>query len=249
MALGMIGPTFGELQARLLEHVRLRIRNGELTERNLARTIGMSQPHVHNVLKGVRALTPGMADLILAGLGLSATDMAKSSELGDCLQRHKRPDSLTTDVPLLKGVLGPSQPFPDATDAAEWLRLPGQALAEVKRPVLVGLDDEQGGLWHGAMMALLDLDEGGRACPACPSWYAVRWGGAGFIRQVEYQSGILRILGQATFAAPPGPEMIAVDRIGVLSVVRARVLWVGPDVRRVEFLRQVGFFLDIPAST
>ena len=249
MALGMIGPTFGELQARLLEHVRLRIRNGELTERNLARTIGMSQPHVHNVLKGARALTPGMADLILSGLGLSAIDMAKAAELGDCLQRHKRTDSLTTDIPVLRGLLGPGRPFPDTTDAAEWVRVPGQGLAGVSRPVLAGLDDEQGSLWHGATMALLDLDEGRRACPERLSWYAVRWGGAGFIRQVEYRSGTLRILGQTAFAGPPGPETIAVDRVGVLSVIRARVVWVGPDVRRVEFLRQVGFFLDIPAST
>lgn len=42
-----------------------RIRNGELTERGLARRVGISQAHMHNVLKGVRVLTPDLADKIL----------------------------------------------------------------------------------------------------------------------------------------------------------------------------------------
>ena len=43
--------------ASLLTYVRDRIHNGELTERRLARMIGMSQPHMHNVLKGARNLS------------------------------------------------------------------------------------------------------------------------------------------------------------------------------------------------
>jgi plasmid maintenance system antidote protein VapI len=49
--------TFQDAQQRLLAYVRDRIHNGELTERGFARMIGISQPHVHNVLKGVRNLS------------------------------------------------------------------------------------------------------------------------------------------------------------------------------------------------
>ena len=43
---------YEDAQAKLLARVRDRLHNGELTERGLARQIGISQPHVHNVLKG-----------------------------------------------------------------------------------------------------------------------------------------------------------------------------------------------------
>ena len=49
----MIG--FEILRNRLIENIRYRIRNGELTERGLARRTGISQPHLHNLLKGVRS--------------------------------------------------------------------------------------------------------------------------------------------------------------------------------------------------
>ena len=45
-----------ELRGRLVLRLRDMVRNGELTERALARTTGVSQPHIHNVLKGKREL-------------------------------------------------------------------------------------------------------------------------------------------------------------------------------------------------
>jgi DNA-binding transcriptional regulator YdaS (Cro superfamily) len=67
---------FETLQARLLDYVRWKVRNGELTERRLAGLIGVSQPHMHNVLKGLRTLSPGIADRILRMLEMSVLDLA-----------------------------------------------------------------------------------------------------------------------------------------------------------------------------
>ena len=66
---------FCTLLELLLEHLRGLIRNGRITERGLARSTGLSQSHIHNVLSGVRFLTPQTADLILTAMGLSVTDM------------------------------------------------------------------------------------------------------------------------------------------------------------------------------
>ena len=65
--------TFQDAQLRLLAYVRSQIRNGELTERGFARLIGISQPHVHNVLKGVRNLSPEFFDLALKYLVIIPT--------------------------------------------------------------------------------------------------------------------------------------------------------------------------------
>ena len=62
--------TFQDARLRLLAYVRNQVRNGELTERGFARLIGISQPHAHNVLKGVRTLSPEIFDLALKYLAI-----------------------------------------------------------------------------------------------------------------------------------------------------------------------------------
>lgn len=249
MTFGSEGPNFGTLQDRLLAHVRALIRDGELTERGLARMIGMSQPHVHNVLKGARALTPEVADLILSRLGVSVLEMASSTELGETLERIREYDTDIVDVPVLRGRLSARDPFPDAGDVEDWLRIAAAGLHPARRPALVPIQGDIEEHWPGASMALLDLDEAQRARPAPPSWYAIRWCGGGYIRQVARERTGIRVLGQRSLEPPAAPDLIPVDRMGVLSVVRARVLWVGPDLRYTPVLRHIGAFLDVPAST
>ena len=67
--------TFEDAQLELLAYVRDRIRNGELTERSFARQIGISQPHAHNALKGVRTLSADVLDAILRHFHLSLLDL------------------------------------------------------------------------------------------------------------------------------------------------------------------------------
>lgn len=66
---------FLELEQRLVEHIRELVRCGELTERHLARMTGLSQPHIHNVLKRKRSLSIDSADLILHVLHLDLLDL------------------------------------------------------------------------------------------------------------------------------------------------------------------------------
>jgi hypothetical protein len=67
--------TFLALHDRLVLAIRFRICNGQISERGLARMVGVSQPHVHNVIKGVRSLSPKMSDRILEGLGMTVLDL------------------------------------------------------------------------------------------------------------------------------------------------------------------------------
>lgn len=69
---------FETLQRRLLASVRGKVQNGELTERGLARMIGISQPHMHHILKGARGLSVETADRILWRLGLSVLDLLEA---------------------------------------------------------------------------------------------------------------------------------------------------------------------------
>jgi len=72
--------TFRVLHERLIDDLRERVRRGETTERGLARASGISQPHLHNVLKGKRELSPAMADAVLKQLDMDLLDLIDLEE-------------------------------------------------------------------------------------------------------------------------------------------------------------------------
>lgn len=71
---------FRDLQGRLITFVVTRIKNGEFTERRLARVLGVSQPQLHNVLKGARPLKPDFADSLLRQFGIGILDLIEYGE-------------------------------------------------------------------------------------------------------------------------------------------------------------------------
>ncbi len=78
---------FAEFHARLVEHLLRLVRSGEITERGLSRLTGVSQPHIHNVLKGKRLLSLSRADGILRQLNLDLLDLLEPHELSERSRR------------------------------------------------------------------------------------------------------------------------------------------------------------------
>ena len=78
---------FEALLERLLFHVNKRIQNGYFTERGLARILGISQPQIHNVLKGKRKLQPTLADRMMRELELTILSLFEEHELKEQLSR------------------------------------------------------------------------------------------------------------------------------------------------------------------
>lgn len=108
---------FQQLLDRLKAWLNLQVRNGALTERGLARRVGMSQSHIHNVLKGARILTPATADRILKGLGMTLLDLLESADsavgaaapaLGPAERRRPRRRGRVSKAPLRKRLRGRS---------------------------------------------------------------------------------------------------------------------------------------------
>ena len=79
--------TFCDLHRRLIEDLRQRIHSGEMTERGLARVTGVSQPHIHNVLKGKRLLSTETADRIVRQLNKDLLDFIELEELLESRRR------------------------------------------------------------------------------------------------------------------------------------------------------------------
>jgi hypothetical protein len=72
--------TFHDLHGALIRYLNQCVRRGEITERGLARRTGISQPHIHNTLKGKRLFSWKNADAILKELELDLLDLINRSE-------------------------------------------------------------------------------------------------------------------------------------------------------------------------
>jgi len=72
--------TLGDLQQRFVALLLARVRNGELTERGLARMVGVSQPHVHNVLHGKRTFSVATTDDMMRHLRVDVFDLIEPGE-------------------------------------------------------------------------------------------------------------------------------------------------------------------------
>ncbi len=136
----MIG--FDSLRARLIEQLRFRIRNGELTERALARKAGISQPHLHNLLKGVRALNADRSDQLLARLGLSALDLFEGEELRYALLLRARQGEVFLEVPVLQDRLGPGFAWPTHPSPFERVEVPLHYVSRLAQPAVARLSDD-----------------------------------------------------------------------------------------------------------
>ena len=80
--------TFQDLQQRLVEELRLRVRSGIATERGLARLSGISQPHLHHVLKGKRTFSIEKSDEVLRRLQIDVLHLILPDELREPARRR-----------------------------------------------------------------------------------------------------------------------------------------------------------------
>jgi hypothetical protein len=100
---------FEVLTGLLIRFVTLRIRNGDCTERQLARLIGTSQPQLHNVLKGARPLKQGLADALLKHFQIGLFELlSESMDFGNEVHGEGRGNRRARGEPIRHMVLEPA---------------------------------------------------------------------------------------------------------------------------------------------
>lgn len=239
-----------DLCNRLMESLKVSIASGSLTVRRLAKEIGVSQPHMQNVMNGKRALTMALADRLLEYQHRSVLDLATASELGAALKQAESNPKIVRQVPILSGLLGPAHPFPELGNDAHWTLLPVEAVAHVLSPVFVelGSDAELGREFPGVSFALLDVSRDVRSAINQERWYALKWSGGGWIRRLRSDRKSLVLLGQEGLRRTLGPDRIELGSSRIEDHVRALVIWMGDDPRRASPLRSSGYLVPPPTD-
>lgn len=221
--------------------IREMVRCGELTERGLARATGVSQPHVHNVLKGIRTLSPEFADQLLQQLSLTLADLCSDSEPG------KGPQPLDAyafhAVPMLRGRTGPRQ-FPFTPERHEGVYpFPRMQVTMLTDPVVLAIhhDDSMAPRFQEGDLILLERSEHARLNPDPESAYVVDTSEGTAVRYIRYGGRSIYLLTEKSKQDQHEWEYLPLSGRNILEVVRGQVVWIGrrmeaaPTDRRLRF--------------
>lgn len=220
--------TFATLQRRLLELLRQRIRNGELTERSLARLTGISQPHVHNALKGIRTLSQELVDVILASLRISVLDLLPRDEITGYLTRTSPRRQLRLEsVPVLTGLLGLHRPIPRKGPVREVHAVPHHLTEPATEPLVASLagDPEMEPLFADRDLVLLDQSEIARETVQPEGYYVVRTAEGLCIRALQRAGDSLFLISEKNRVDRSSWPRLTLTGQNILDTVLARVIW------------------------
>jgi transcriptional regulator with XRE-family HTH domain len=220
--------TFQDARLKLLAYVRDQVRNGEITERGLARLIGISQPHVHNVLKGTRSLSMEMGDLLLRFLRLSLLDFAEQGEF-EAQIRRRQPPPRVSEVPFLRGVIGPGNRWPAEIDPRRnfLLQFPaGMGSAEIIAAE-ISPDPSMTATLDAYQVAILDISPAGRSSISPQGLYALERGGEAVLRYIRSGSRSHYLVSDADLNQPWNWERLSAELFQIREIVRGRVVWLG----------------------
>jgi hypothetical protein len=216
---------FRELHQRLIDVARERVRAGEFTERGLARIAGVSQPHMHNVLKGIRSLSADAADRLLRALRLSIPDpIWKGSGTEDTSFRA---------IPILRSRIGPGS-------EANFSVFRGHAQMEetllqgVVSPVAARLAPDLVLPRELAAndLVLLDQNPAIRARPDEQSYWVVADRTGLRVRYLRTSGGRLHAASEANLGDPGKWQPLPLQGRNILEIVRARIVWFSRKVEK-----------------
>jgi hypothetical protein len=220
---------FVELRSSLIAVLRARVRNGELTERGLARLVGVSQPHIHNVLKGARALSPELSDQILQHLRLSLLDLIERERMEAHLNFGMSAGEYIY-VPLLRGRIGPGFPWPTETSESDRLPFGATQVGSIPHPVASRLagDARMADAFSEGDVALLDQSARARREIDPSAYYVVKSGNGGIIRRIHVSGGNLYLIPEDCVHRSSGWQRIPLEGRQLTQLLRARAHIITP---------------------
>ena len=214
----MIVVTFAHMQQNLLEVIRQRVTNGEITESQLARMVGMSQPHIHNVLKGARKLSTELADAMMARLRMDSKEL-----IGDEQAVYALP---FRPVPLLFGLLGAEMIQFDPRKTSGFVAAPSAIVATLYSPLAAMLGDDRAVAprFETGDLVLIDQAIAVRNRALLNGVYIAMTLNGPRVRYVRQGGGKTYLASEGSLASPQLWERVTFT--GPLSrVVRGRVVW------------------------
>lgn len=222
--------TFRDLHSRLLLQLRSRVRNGEVTERVLARQVGISQPHMNNVLKGRKTLSYRLADTLLKYFNISLLDLVSDNELRAHLWfRTNLPCQV--QAPMYTSGVGPGPCWSARFLRSRLLSVPFVDCANRRRLALARLrpDPRMPATSHEYDLTLIDTSVGARKGDSPESLFVICLNGDARLRWIRSGAEHLYLADEFSLSRPSLWEPIRVNPGEILRYIKGRVVWLGME--------------------
>lgn len=217
---------FRDLQERLIDIARVRVRGGELTERGLARLSGISQPHMHHVLNHVRLLSPAATDRLMKALDLRVSDVLWRS----CAD----PEPDVRAIPLVRGRIGPASDGILSVTSGDY-PFPERLLRNLADPLAarLGPDLAMPARLLPRDLVLLDQNPRLRSNPLDDGdLWLVQQGPRLSVRYLRRSGTHLWLAGEAARRHAHLWQAIPLAGENILDVVRAQIVWIGREMEK-----------------
>jgi len=214
---------FEELYRLLIDTARQRVRAGEFTERGLARLCNLSQPHMHNVLRDIRSLSPVSADRLMRVLELNIPALIfRSIGTGE---------TAVCPVPVLRSRLGPGFET-GLTNYRGFMPFLAHRVAPLVEPVvaLLGADLVLPKLFAPSDYVLLDRNPGVRANPSEDGYWVVAESTGLRVRYVKLVGNRVYLANESNIRDPPNWQSVSLRERNILEIVRARIVWISREL-------------------
>jgi transcriptional regulator with XRE-family HTH domain len=212
-----------QLCERVIELARQTVHSGSISERGLAKKANISQPHLHNVLKGIRTLSPEGMDRLLEALNVTVPEVLWSGSGNQFADIRS--------APLLRNRIGPGT---EASFSAfrGYVPFPAKLLSRLKEPLAayLGADLALPSEYRAGDLVLLDLNPALRATPT-PSFCWIVAESAGLrVRYVRRVRGGVEVCRESAPSDDGHWQPIPFQGRSILEIVRARIVWIGREM-------------------
>lgn len=209
----------------MIDIARQRVRAGQLTERGLARSCGISQPHMHNVLKNIRVLSTGAADRLMHALDIGVSDLL--------WRVSTEPDAGVRAIPIIRNRIGPGSEAVFTVIRGHF-PLPESLLKGLVDPLAARLGPDL--VLPKALAAhdlvLLDQNPRIRSEPAAAGIWVVKESASLSIRYLRMRGTSLCLANEVTLEDPQQWHSIPLAGRNILDIVRARIVWMGREMEK-----------------
>jgi hypothetical protein len=202
---------------------RERVRSGVVSERGLARHSDISQPHLHNVLKGIRTLSPLAADRLMRALGVTIPQVVWSEGGIDITNIRA--------VPILRNRIGPGGTA--SFDAFRgYMPFPAGQVANLVEPraAYLAADLALPSQYRAGDLVLLDSNTALRAVPGASSCWIVAESSGLRVRYLRRAPGGLEAASDPGLFGARDWRTISLQGKNILEIVRARIVWIGREM-------------------
>jgi hypothetical protein len=214
---------FRNLQERLIDIARERVQAGKLTERGLARLCGVSQPHMHNVLKSIRCLSTDAADRLMRVLDIQISDLS--------WRISAEPETGAETIPMVRSRIGPGSDVAFSEFRGHFT-VPRWLLRGLVDPIVARLGSDL--VLPKALAAhdlvLLDQNPLRRESPGSDGVWVITEDAGLRVRYLRVEGARIYVANEVTLEDPRKWHSIPTPGQNILDIVRARIVWMGREM-------------------